>query len=96
MVISFPRKRMHQLFSTQLLPPNASYKVIKILKQQGKMDNAPGLALCCRRFRVHSADVEVEVVLGWRTFSLSDNLPFYHSFFLVFYIDIKSRLEGGG
>jgi hypothetical protein len=27
---------MHQLFSTQLLSPNASYKVIKILKQQGK------------------------------------------------------------
>jgi hypothetical protein len=26
---------MHQLFSTQLLSPNASYKVIKILKQQG-------------------------------------------------------------
>jgi hypothetical protein len=26
---------MHQLFSTQLLSPNASYKVIKILKDQG-------------------------------------------------------------
>jgi hypothetical protein len=26
---------MHQLFSTQLLSPNTSYKVIKILKQQG-------------------------------------------------------------
>jgi hypothetical protein len=26
---------MHQWFSTQLLSPNASYKVIKILKQQG-------------------------------------------------------------
>jgi hypothetical protein len=26
---------MHQLFSTQLLSSNASYKVIKILKQQG-------------------------------------------------------------
>jgi hypothetical protein len=26
---------MHQRFSTQLLSPNASYKVIKILKQQG-------------------------------------------------------------
>jgi hypothetical protein len=26
---------MHQLFSTQLLSPNASNKVIKILKQQG-------------------------------------------------------------
>jgi hypothetical protein len=36
MVINFPRKEMHQLFSTQLLSPNASYKVIKILKQQGK------------------------------------------------------------
>jgi hypothetical protein len=36
MVTNFPRKGMHQLFSTQLLSPNASYKVIKILKQQGK------------------------------------------------------------
>jgi hypothetical protein len=27
---------MHQLFSTQLLSPNASYTVIKVLKQQGK------------------------------------------------------------
>jgi hypothetical protein len=27
---------MHQLFSTQFLSPNASYKVIKILKHQGK------------------------------------------------------------
>jgi hypothetical protein len=26
---------MHQRFSTQLLSPNAAYKVIKILKQQG-------------------------------------------------------------
>jgi hypothetical protein len=26
---------MHQRFSTQLLSPNASYKVMKILKQQG-------------------------------------------------------------
>jgi hypothetical protein len=34
-VINFPRKEMHQLFSTQLLSPNASNKVIKILKQQG-------------------------------------------------------------
>jgi hypothetical protein len=36
MVISFPRKEMHQLFSTQLLSPNASNKVIKIIKWQGK------------------------------------------------------------
>jgi hypothetical protein len=34
MVINFPRKEMHQLFSTQLLSLNASNKVIKILKQQ--------------------------------------------------------------
>jgi hypothetical protein len=34
---------MHPLFITQLLSPNASYKVIKILKQQGGA-NAPGLA----------------------------------------------------
>jgi hypothetical protein len=34
---------MHQLFSTQLLSPNASYKVIKILKHKER-DNVPGLA----------------------------------------------------
>jgi hypothetical protein len=85
MVINFPRKGMHQLFSTQLLSPNASNKVIKFLKQQGKGGNAPRLSLCCRRFRVHSANVEVEVILGWRIFSLGDNFFFYHSFFLVFY-----------
>jgi hypothetical protein len=43
MVINFPRKEMHQLFSTQLLSPNASYKVIKILKHKER-DNASGLA----------------------------------------------------
>ena len=83
MVINFPRKEMHQLFSTQLISPNASNKVIKFSKTR-KRGNAPGLALCCRRSRVHSADVEVEVILGWRIFSLSDNF-FNHSFFLVFY-----------
>jgi hypothetical protein len=31
-VINFRRKEMHQLFIIQLLSPNASYKVIKILK----------------------------------------------------------------
>jgi hypothetical protein len=43
MVINFQRMEMHQLFSTQLLSPNASYKVIKILKHKER-DNAPGLA----------------------------------------------------
>jgi hypothetical protein len=31
-----PRKETQQLFSTQLLSPNASFQVIKSLKQQGK------------------------------------------------------------
>jgi hypothetical protein len=31
----FSRRKMHQRFSTQLLSPNASNKVIKILKHQG-------------------------------------------------------------
>jgi hypothetical protein len=35
MVIS-SKEGMHQVFSTQLISPNASYKVIKILKHQGK------------------------------------------------------------
>jgi hypothetical protein len=34
---------MHQLFSTQLLSPNASNKVIKISKYKER-DNAPRLA----------------------------------------------------
>jgi hypothetical protein len=76
---------MHQLFNTQLLSPNASYKVIKILKQQGKKDNALGLALCCRSFCFHTADVKVKVVLRWRILSLGDNLFLYYGFFLVFY-----------
>jgi hypothetical protein len=59
--------------------------VINILKPQEKGVNAPGLVLCCRRFRVYSTDVEVEVILGWRILSLSDNFFFNHSFFLVFY-----------
>jgi hypothetical protein len=42
-VINFPRKEMHQLFSTQLLSPNASNKVIKILKHKER-DNAPGFS----------------------------------------------------
>jgi hypothetical protein len=41
--------------------------------------------LCCRRFRVHSADVKVKVNLHWRIFNLGVNLFFYHDFFLVFY-----------
>jgi hypothetical protein len=43
MMINFPRKEMHQLFGTQLLSPNASYKVKKILKHKER-DNALGLA----------------------------------------------------
>jgi hypothetical protein len=43
MIINFPRKEMHQLFSTQLLSLNESYKVIKILKHKER-DNALGLA----------------------------------------------------
>jgi hypothetical protein len=35
MVTNLPMKEMHQLFNTQFLSPNVSYKVIKILKQQG-------------------------------------------------------------
>jgi hypothetical protein len=72
------------LFSTQLLSPNALDKVIKFLNNKER-DNAPGLALCCRRFRVHSANVEVKIDLHWRIFSLGDNLFFYHDSFLVFY-----------
>jgi hypothetical protein len=40
---------MHQLFSTQLLSPNASNKMIKILKHKER-DNALGLAWNNTRF----------------------------------------------
>jgi uncharacterized protein YmfQ (DUF2313 family) len=75
---------MQQLFSTQFLSPNASYKVIKILKHKEK-DNASGLALCCRRLRVYSTDIKVEVVLDRWNFSLWDNFFFDYHFFFVFY-----------
>jgi hypothetical protein len=42
-VIEFQGKVMHQLFVTQLLAPNASYKVIKHLNNK-EGANAPGLA----------------------------------------------------
>jgi hypothetical protein len=74
---------MQQLFSTHLLSPNASSQVIKSLKQQGV--NTLGLALCCRRYRVYSTNVKVEVVLGWWILSLRDNFFFNNSLFLVFY-----------
>jgi hypothetical protein len=41
--------------------------------------------LCCRRFRVYSTNVEVEVILGWWILSLRDNFFFNYSLFLVFY-----------
>jgi hypothetical protein len=85
MVTNFLRKEIHQLFITQFLSLNASYKVIKILKQQGKGVNAPGLALCCRSFCFHTVGVEVKVVLHWRILSLGDNFFLYYGFFLVFY-----------
>jgi hypothetical protein len=69
---------MQQLFSTQLLSPNASYKVIKILKHKER-DKAPGLALCCRRLRVCPTDIKLEVVLDRWNFILWGN------FFFVFY-----------
>jgi hypothetical protein len=42
-IIFFQGRKMHQLFSTQLISPNASYKVIKILKHQGKGKMQRGL-----------------------------------------------------
>jgi hypothetical protein len=75
---------MHQLFSTQLLSPNASFQVIKSLKSKER-GNALGLALCCRRFQVYTTDVEVEVIFGWWVLNLRDNFFFNYSLFLIFY-----------
>jgi hypothetical protein len=41
--------------------------------------------LCYRRFRFHTADVEIKVVLRLRILDLEDNLFFYYGFFFVFY-----------
>jgi hypothetical protein len=76
---------MHQLFSTQLLSPNASYKVKRIFKTTMKGVNAPGLALCCRSFCFHTAEFKVKIVLHWRILGLRDNFLLYYGFFLVFY-----------
>jgi hypothetical protein len=76
---------MQQVFNTQLLSPNASSKVIKILKHK-EMDNAPGLALCCRGFRICSIDTKIKTIPGrwslrcWCSFFFFDNY-----FFFVFY-----------
>jgi hypothetical protein len=75
---------MQQWFSTQLLSPNASSQVIEF-KTTRKGVNAPGLALCCRRFQVCSTDIEVEVILGWWVLSLRYNFFFNYNLFLVFY-----------
>jgi hypothetical protein len=49
------------------------------------MDNASRLALCCRRFYLHTADAKVKVVLHWRILGLGDNFFLYYGFFLLFY-----------
>jgi hypothetical protein len=57
---------MHQLFSTQLLSPNASYKVIKILKQQGG-DKCTGACLDNTRLVLLDVDHLVTILcLGIR------------------------------
>jgi hypothetical protein len=72
---------MHQLFSIKLLSPNASYKVIKILKHKER-DNAPGLAWNDTRLvfvRRRSLD---DHPLSWHSFSLSI-FRFVHQHHLV-------------
>jgi hypothetical protein len=76
---------MHQLFSTQLLSPNASNKVIKILKHKER-DNVSGLALCCRGFGICPTDIKIKTIPSkwslswWCSFFFFDNY-----FFFVFY-----------
>jgi hypothetical protein len=76
---------MQPLFSTQLISPNASFQVIKGLKQQGRV-NALGLALCCRGLEICSINVKVETVLDRWNFSLWGSFFFDNHFFFVFYI----------
>jgi hypothetical protein len=95
---------MHQLFITQLLSPNASFKVIKHLKHK-EGANAPGLALA-RRVGFFYQDITVSSKSKWGTFwrTFSDNLSwrrfrwkkrlrfhFYFNFFFeVLYKSIRS------
>jgi hypothetical protein len=57
-VINFPRKEMHQLFSTQLLSPNASSKWERFQNSK-EVANAPGLSLCYRRVGLYSTDIKI-------------------------------------
>jgi hypothetical protein len=73
---------MQQVFNTQLLSPNASSKVIKILKHK-KMDNAPGLALCGRGFEICSTDIKIETVPARWSLSLRCSFFFFDNYFFV-------------
>jgi hypothetical protein len=75
---------MQQLCSTQLLSPNASFQVIKNLKQQGRV-NASGLALCCRGFGICSTDIKIKTIPGRWSLSWWCNFFFFDNYFFVFY-----------
>jgi hypothetical protein len=60
---------MHQLFSTQLLSPNTSNKVIKILKQQGG-GKYTGACLGNTRLVLLDDDYFTINLLCWHLFSL--------------------------
>jgi hypothetical protein len=60
---------MHQLFSTQLLSPNASNKVIKILKQQGG-SKCTGACLDNTRLVLLDVDHLMTSLLCWHLFSI--------------------------
>jgi hypothetical protein len=59
MVINFLRKEMHQLFSTQLLSPNASYKVIKILKHKERDNVVTPLVLLPLKFEHNIMSISI-------------------------------------
>jgi hypothetical protein len=48
------------------------------------MENAPGLALCCRSSCFFTTDVEIEIILHKRVLSRRDNF-FYYRIFFMFY-----------
>jgi hypothetical protein len=58
---------MHQQFSTQLLSPNASNKVIKILKQQGG-GKCTGACLNNTRLVLLGGDHLMTILLSWHLF----------------------------
>jgi hypothetical protein len=84
LVIKFQGMVMHQLFTTQLLSPNASYKVINFINDK-ELVNAPRLNLSCRSFRFLSIDIKVLTIVNRRILILKNSFFFLNEINFVQY-----------